>query len=329
MNYLIIGSSSNHLEERNGLGSQPKIFRTKPSWLPVSQPIAIKSRQKEEKMPPGICPRFNRGDSFTEHTPQSKSECRCKHTCSGFATELTLQVIVIFSSPASNCSQSSPAVLKPRVHRKPCTISCDRNAISEARSYWAPPLHALSPPRSQSPCQVQRAPGLGGGSSCPGTLSFLLPPRSPSFQQHRGGVQCDTSPSTKGLKLPGQTLSKSTLERRGHNQHLQITMSLQMNLWREWICMRPFIKQIRERTNFQNTSSPSFVESWILFPMIYVGVLPKLLHEYILNYQLPHWTPGEGNGNPLQYSCLENSMDRGAWWIEVHGVAKSQPQLSN
>ena len=33
---------------------------------------------------------------------------------------------------------------------------------------------------------------------------------------------------------------------------------------------------------------------------------------------------GEGNGHPLQYSCLENSMDGGAWWATVHGVAKSQ-----
>ena len=32
--------------------------------------------------------------------------------------------------------------------------------------------------------------------------------------------------------------------------------------------------------------------------------------------------PGEGNGNPLQYSCLENSMDRGTWWTGVHGVAR-------
>ena len=39
--------------------------------------------------------------------------------------------------------------------------------------------------------------------------------------------------------------------------------------------------------------------------------------------------PGEGNGNPLQYSCLENSMDRGAWWATVHGVAKSRTRLSN
>ena len=35
---------------------------------------------------------------------------------------------------------------------------------------------------------------------------------------------------------------------------------------------------------------------------------------------------GEGNGYPLQYSCLENSMDRGAWWATVHGVTKSQTQ---
>ena len=39
-------------------------------------------------------------------------------------------------------------------------------------------------------------------------------------------------------------------------------------------------------------------------------------------------SPGEGNGNPLQYSCLENSMDRGAWRATVHGVAKSLTGLS-
>ena len=39
--------------------------------------------------------------------------------------------------------------------------------------------------------------------------------------------------------------------------------------------------------------------------------------------------PGEGTGYPLQDSCLENSMERGAWWATVHGVAKSWTQLSN
>ena len=38
---------------------------------------------------------------------------------------------------------------------------------------------------------------------------------------------------------------------------------------------------------------------------------------------------GEGNGTPLQYSCLENPMDGGAWWAAVHGVAKSRTQLSD
>ena len=46
---------------------------------------------------------------------------------------------------------------------------------------------------------------------------------------------------------------------------------------------------------------------------------------------IPGWvrSPGGGNGNSLQYSCLENSMNKGAWWATVCGVAKSQTRLSN
>ena len=46
---------------------------------------------------------------------------------------------------------------------------------------------------------------------------------------------------------------------------------------------------------------------------------------------IPGWgrSPGEGNGNPVQYSCLENPMDRGAWWAKVDRVAKSRTQLSD
>ena len=40
-------------------------------------------------------------------------------------------------------------------------------------------------------------------------------------------------------------------------------------------------------------------------------------------------SPGGGNGNPLQYSCLENPMDRGAWWVTVHRVAKSRTRLND
>ena len=46
---------------------------------------------------------------------------------------------------------------------------------------------------------------------------------------------------------------------------------------------------------------------------------------------IPGWgrSPQEGNGNPLQYSCLKNSMDRGTWWATVHGVIKSRTRLSD
>ena len=46
---------------------------------------------------------------------------------------------------------------------------------------------------------------------------------------------------------------------------------------------------------------------------------------------IPGWgrSPGKGNGNPLQYSCVENPMDGGAWWATVHRVAKSWTRLSN
>ena len=39
--------------------------------------------------------------------------------------------------------------------------------------------------------------------------------------------------------------------------------------------------------------------------------------------------PGEGNGNPLQYPCLENLLDRGVWWAAVHGVTQSRARLSD
>ena len=44
---------------------------------------------------------------------------------------------------------------------------------------------------------------------------------------------------------------------------------------------------------------------------------------------IPGWgrSPGEGNGNPLQYSCLVNPMDRGAWWATVQRLTESQTQL--
>ena len=55
---------------------------------------------------------------------------------------------------------------------------------------------------------------------------------------------------------------------------------------------------------------------------LFYSTLVYLLFIYLLFTR-------EGNGNPLQYSCLENPMDGGAWWATVHGVAKSRTRLSN
>ena len=58
--------------------------------------------------------------------------------------------------------------------------------------------------------------------------------------------------------------------------------------------------------------------------------LSSVGHSVVSNYLQPHGLQhGEGNGTPLQYSCLENPMDGGAWWAAVHGVAKSWTRLSN
>ena len=51
------------------------------------------------------------------------------------------------------------------------------------------------------------------------------------------------------------------------------------------------------------------------------------LHFHIFHFSLS--CIGEGNGNPLQYSCQENPMDGGAWWARVYGVAKSRTRLSD
>ena len=56
----------------------------------------------------------------------------------------------------------------------------------------------------------------------------------------------------------------------------------------------------------------------LLFSIVSLGLIPGSGRS-----------PGEGNGTPLQYSCLENPMDRGAWWAAVHGVARSRTQLSD
>ena len=83
-------------------------------------------------------------------------------------------------------------------------------------------------------------------------------------------------------------------------------------------------------SHFQTFRNYSFLSEWGFPGGTMVKNLPANAADAGDVGSFPLWgrSPGEENGYPLQYSCLENSMDRGAWWITVHGVAKSQTQLS-
>ena len=70
------------------------------------------------------------------------------------------------------------------------------------------------------------------------------------------------------------------------------------------------------------------MESIFIFVAQRVKHLPAMQETWIRSLGGED-SPGEGNGNPLQYSCLENPMDGEASWATVHGVAKSWTQLSN
>ena len=67
-------------------------------------------------------------------------------------------------------------------------------------------------------------------------------------------------------------------------------------------------------------------EYWSGVPLLSLQIHTAL---YKIDNQQVTTIYGEGNGTPLQYSCLENLMDGGAWWAAVHGVAKSQTRLSD
>ena len=62
---------------------------------------------------------------------------------------------------------------------------------------------------------------------------------------------------------------------------------------------------------------------------IHIGKLKNLCGAHYCNKVYLYLSFREGNGTPLQYSCLENPMDGGAWWAAVHGVTEGQTRLSN
>ena len=75
------------------------------------------------------------------------------------------------------------------------------------------------------------------------------------------------------------------------------------------------------------SEGPSEQRSANYFLILNIGL--SLQSTAVLNLFYPILQVGEGNGTPLQYSCLENPLDGGAWWAAVHGVAKSWTRLSD
>ena len=73
-----------------------------------------------------------------------------------------------------------------------------------------------------------------------------------------------------------------------------------------------------------------YVEHMKLNIMLYMSIISQFFkNQHIILKTAAIQTTWEGNGTPLQSSCLENPMDGGAWWATVHGVAKRRTQLSN
>ena len=117
-----------------------------------------------------------------------------------------------------------------------------------------------------------------------------------------------------------------------------------------WNFSQPF----RQDLMLPENSIPPFIPSIVLhFFLINIGII--VFYSFFFFFVFSYWgfpggsevkasafnagdlgsipglgrSPGEGNGNPLQYSCLENPIDRGAWWAIVHRVAKSWTRLSD
>ena len=80
----------------------------------------------------------------------------------------------------------------------------------------------------------------------------------------------------------------------------------------------------------ENNNKENDTKIWISIEHVFVTELKILSQYYIITlFVLSQCMLGEGNGTPLQYSCLENPMDGGAWQASVNGVAKSQTGLSD
>ena len=95
-----------------------------------------------------------------------------------------------------------------------------------------------------------------------------------------------------------------------------------------WEHLRPSHLLSAEKAMAPHSSTLAWKIPWMEEPgrLQSMGSL-RVGHDWVTSLSLFTFMHGEGNGNPLQYSCLENPRDRGAWWAAVYGVAQSRTQL--
>ena len=94
----------------------------------------------------------------------------------------------------------------------------------------------------------------------------------------------------------------------------------------EWIKKLWYIHTMEYYSAIRRNAVESVLMRWMnLEPNVQSEVSQKVKNKYHILVHIH----GEGNGTPLQHSCLENPMDGGAWWAAVHGVTKSPTRLSN
>ena len=111
------------------------------------------------------------------------------------------------------------------------------------------------------------------------------------------------------------------------------------SLWGYWCVHATSLKEKRKKKHFWNSceltnhghvgSKLYSSQSSNTFPLQFQPPVKVKYVKHILFSENLYVSNGEGNGTPLQYSCLENPMDGGAWWAAVHGVAESWTRLSD
>ena len=92
-----------------------------------------------------------------------------------------------------------------------------------------------------------------------------------------------------------------------------------------FISIMSSIKSMNKKKDWKKISQ-NFNSNYLFYHSLAVQTIKNFPAIQETSVQSLGWkiSPGLENGNPLQYSCLENPMDRGAWWTTVHGVSKSQ-----